>query len=144
MAPRVNCQTSRQLSACSAPSQPTEQSNAGASSAPRHTQRIVAGRGARPPLDDGGETFDLDIPDESSSSSNDYNPPPVVPTALITANTSLPVVQAVLAPGSQNSSRTSTAAHDVNHFFRRGDKKNTRIPDSVYKMRVSTSNALEV
>src|ERR1700691_2767527 len=99
MAPRVNCQTSRQLSACSAPSQPTEQSNAGASSAPRRTQRIVAGRGARPPLDDGGETFDLDIPEESSTSSDDYNPPPIVPTALITANTSLPVVQAVFAPG---------------------------------------------
>ena len=123
MAPRVNRQTLRQLSARSAPSQPTEQSNAGAPSAPCCTQQIVAGRGARPPLDDGGETFDLDIPDESSSSSNDYNPPPVVPTAPMTANTSLPVVQAVLAPGSQNSSRTSTAAHDINHFFRRGDKK---------------------
>ena len=123
MAPCVNCETSQQLPACSAPSQPTEQSNAGAPSAPHCTQQIVAGHGARPPLNGGGETFDLDIPDKSSSSFDDDNSPPIVPTTPITANTSLPVVQVVLATGSQISSHTSTAAHNINHFFRQGNKK---------------------
>ena len=94
------------------------------------------------PLDDDGKTFDLHV-SGNSSDSDEYNPhatptatpaalnvplaalviPPPAPNAQVPAASNNAGSLPVQVPGSQDSSRARTAAHDINHFFRQGDKK---------------------
>lgn len=97
-----------------------------ASSIPCRTQQARAGHVTAQPTNDEGEFFDLDVSDNNSNSLQEYIPPSHASDAPVAAasNTinALAAIQPVLAPGSQGSSR-STTAHDINYFFSRGDKK---------------------
>lgn len=75
--------------------------------------------------DDEGEIFNLNSPDISSSSDEDLIQATRARPGVATQPAALPASGPPSQAGS--GSRGSHVAHDINHFFRRGDK---RIKDS--------------